>query len=108
MKLYLEAGPTLPYTPNMYNGSKLDLTLDSLRYLPMIYNYNMRQRDNVPGLNQDHINIYTLLSNPHQITGSAHFGMFVKYIELMGTEEHQRLYLDKALNCEVTGCYAQT
>ena len=30
--------------------------------------------------------IYTMLANPHQIPGMAHFGMFVKYIELMGTE----------------------
>lgn len=34
--------------------------------------------------------------------------MFVKYIELMGTPEHQRLYLEKAWKCEIVGCYAQT
>ena len=108
MKLYLESGPILPYTPNLYNSSRLDIIVDSYRYLPPLYNYNQKQRDNTPGLHQDHINIYTLLANPHQIAGSAHFGMFVKYIELMGTEAHQKMYLDKAINCEITGCYAQT
>jgi len=42
------------------------------------------------------------------MTGSAHVGMFIKYIELMGTEEHQRLYLEKSMKYEIVGCYAQT
>jgi acyl-CoA oxidase len=48
------------------------------------------------------------MANPHQIPGAAHFGMFIKYIELMGTDEHKRLYLEKAIKCEIVGCYAQT
>jgi hypothetical protein len=39
--------------------------------------------------------IYTLLVNPHQLPGTAHIGMFLKYIDLMGTEEHKNTYLEK-------------
>jgi len=47
----------------------------------MIFNYNQGKEIH------PHIRtIYTLLSNPHQLPGSAHVGMFVKYIDLMGTD----------------------
>ena len=105
MKNHLERGPTLPYTPNLYNKSRLELIKDAYRYLPLIYNYNQNHGSNV----QMHVkHAYGALVNPHQIPGLAHFGMFIKYIELMGTPEHQKLYLEKAWKCEIIGCYAQT
>jgi len=52
--------------------------------------------------------IYNQLVNPHQTPGSAHYGMFLKYIELMGTEEHKAKYLEKCRTYEIVGCYAQT
>ena len=51
---------------------------------------------------------YSVLFNPHQNPAGVHFGMFLKYIELMGTEEHKRKYLQKSMTLEIVGCYAQT
>jgi acyl-CoA oxidase len=105
MKRYLESAPVLDYTPNLYNKSRLELVKDAYRYLPLIYNFNTANGHKVhPHL----MSIYSALVNPHQIPGMAHFGMFIKYIELMGTPEHQQLYLQKAISCEIIGCYAQT
>lgn len=83
MKQYLEAAPTLEYTPNLYNRSRLEIIKDALRYLPVTYNYNYSHQnlDIHPHIRS----IYTLLVNPHQIPAGVHFGMFIKYIELMGT-----------------------
>ena len=36
-------------------------------------------------LQNDQGSVYAIMVNPHQFPGLAHFGMFVKYIELMGT-----------------------
>lgn len=74
--------------------------------MPVIYNYSVQKakEGSAPNL----INLHAFLATPHQLVGAAHFGMFVKYIDLMGSEEHKRLYYQKALNCEITGCYAQT
>jgi alkylation response protein AidB-like acyl-CoA dehydrogenase len=106
MKQHLEHGPIHTYTPNIYNKSRVELIKDAYRYLPMVYHHNMGQAQK--GVDNDHLNIYGALANPHQLPGGVHFGMFVKYIELMGTEEHKRLYFEKAVRCEITGCYAQT
>lgn len=90
MKRYLESGPILSYSPNLYNQSRLAIMKDAYRYLPLIYNFNSHNGYKVhPHLHS----IYSALVNPHQIPGMAHFGMFIKYIQLMGTEEHKRLYL---------------
>ena len=78
MTQHLEHGPTLPYTPNIYNKSRVELIKDAYRYLPMIYYHNMGKI--ASGLHIDHLNIYGALSNPHQMPGGVHFGMFVKYI----------------------------
>ena len=83
LQQYLGQGPTLEYTPNIYNKSQFSLALDSYRYLPLIYNYNMNKPRE--GLHFDHLNNYCFLASPHQMPGSVHFGMFAKYIDLMGT-----------------------
>ena len=63
----------------------------------MIYNSNARR---VKPTTHPHLkSIYTVVAMPHQIPGSAHFGMFVKYIDLMGTEEHKKKYLQKSIDC---------
>jgi hypothetical protein len=74
----------------MYNDSRLELIKDSYKSLPSIYNYN-QGKDVHPHIRT----IYGALVNPHQMPGSIHFGMFLKYIDLMGTEEHRKLYLQK-------------
>ena len=86
----------MDYTPNLYNKSRVELIQDAYRYLPVIYNYWQSQGKK---FHLHLLQIYSGLVNPHQIPGMAHFGMFVKYIELMGTEEHIRLYLEKATKC---------
>ena len=106
MKQHLEKGPVTEYSPNLFNKSRLELLKDAYRYLPLIYNHNRHHA--AENLQTDHINIYAILANPHQIPGGVHFGMFVKYIQLMGSQEHKEKYLQKAISCEVTGCYAQT
>ena len=70
---------------------------DALRYLPLIFNYNTNHYTSDIHLHMR--SVYGQLANPHQIPAGVHFGMFVKYIELMGTEEHKKLYYDKAMRC---------
>ena len=83
LKGYLEAGPTLTYSPNIYNKSRLELIKDTYRYLPVTRKYHQHHGNNIPY----HVGVtYSLFSNPHQNAGGVHFVMFVKYIELMGTE----------------------
>lgn len=106
LKNYLEAGPTLVYTPNIYNRNRIELVKDALRYFPVIFNYNVNH--NKPTLHPHIRTVYGQLASPHQLPGGVHFGMFIKYLELMGTEEHQKLYLEKSWKCEIIGCYAQT
>lgn len=78
MTNHLQQGPTLPYTPNIHNKSRLEIIKDAYRYLPMVYHYNIGKVNE--GLHNDHLNIYGALANPHQLPGGVHFGMFVKYI----------------------------
>lgn len=37
--------------------------------------------------------IYIVLNGMNQAPGSVHAGMFVKCIEIMGTDEQQKIYL---------------
>lgn len=48
LRNYLEAGPTLPYTPNLYNKSRTELIKDSYRYLPITRNYRQHHGKNLP------------------------------------------------------------
>lgn len=91
MKNYLEAAPAISYTPNIYNQSRLQLVKDGLRYFPTIFNHNVNH--NRETLHPHIRTIYGQLASPHQLPAGVHFGMFIKYIELMGTEEHKKLYL---------------
>ena len=45
-----------------------------------------------------------VLQHPYSI----HASMFVKCIQIMGTEAQQELWYKKAINFEIIGCYAQT
>ena len=100
---YLSKAPVINHSPNIYNQNRLALIKDSFQYLVIMYNYILNH-DNHP----NHMNSYTMVGNPHQAPGSVHWGMFIKYIELMGTKEHQEKYLEKSKTFEVVGCYAQT
>ena len=105
LKNHLERGPVLPYDPNIYNLSRTELMKDASRYLPLTYNHNQSlPKESDKGL----ATIYSLLVCPYPAPGGVHFGMFLKYIELMGTEEQKALYYEKARRCEITGSYAQT
>jgi acyl-CoA oxidase len=107
MRAIFEAAPVHDYNPNMYNKSRLALIKDTYSYLPMMFNFFQ----NHPEFDKFHSHIrtyYGVLVNPHQLPGTAHVGMFLKYIELMGTDEHKSTYLQKCRNYEIVGCYAQT
>ena len=67
----------------MYNKSRLEILKDAYRYLPHIYNYNRQKAKE--DLHHDHAYGFGYIANPHQMPGGVHFGMFVKYIELMGS-----------------------
>lgn len=107
MKTVLEAAPILDHNPNLYNKSRLELIKDTYRYLPVMYNF-IQSHPEFDHFHPHIKTIYSTLMNPHQPPGSAHVGMFLKYIELMGTEEHKKTYLDKCKTYEIVGCYAQT
>jgi hypothetical protein len=94
---HLETGPTIPYTPNLFNQSRLALLRDAYRYFPMIYNHNNHRMEE--GIDRDNFNIYSHLASPHQMPGSVHFVMFLQYLESMGTQQHKQLYLQKTHNC---------
>jgi hypothetical protein len=85
MVCHLETGTTLPYTPNIYNKSRLEILKDAYRhYLPLFYDHNhhhMRE-----GIDYDNFHLYCNLVSPHQMPGAVHFLMFIKYLEAMGTE----------------------
>ncbi len=52
--------------------------------------------------------VYLVLNAMNQAPGSVHAGMFVKCIEIMGTDNQHKQYLDKCRTYEIVGCYAQT
>lgn len=93
----MAGGPTIEYTPNLYNKGRLYQILEAANYLPVIYNYNVNHLEDY--IDDKPLNIYGMLMNPHQLHLGVHFGMFAKYIELMGTEEQKKLYYDKAFRC---------
>ena len=97
MKLYLEKGPVLPYTPNFHNKSRFDHIIEACKYLPLLYNYNIQHLDDFE--DDKNLSVYNMLANPFELHGGVHFAMFAKYIELMGTEEQKNLYYDKAIRC---------
>lgn len=39
---------------------------------------------------------------------TLHLSMFLRCIEMLGTEAQQKEWFDKAFNFEIFGCYAQT
>ena len=43
-----------------------------------------------------------------ELPGSIHLHMFVVSIDLLGTESQRKEFLEKCLNYEIVGCYAQT
>ena len=100
---FLSKAPVISHTPNIFNKNRMALIKDSFQYLVTMYNNNINHEGP-----SNHMNSYTMVGNPYQAPGSVHWGMFVKYIELMGTKEHQERYLERAKKFEIVGCYAQT
>lgn len=43
-----------------------------------------------------------------QLPYTIHYSMFMKCLEIMGTEAQQEEWFKKALRGEIIGCYAQT
>ena len=85
MRALLEEAPVHEYNPNIYNKSRLELIKNTYSYLPMIYNFFQNNPEYASFHNSVKV-VYGQLVTPHQLPGSAHVGMFIKYIELMGTE----------------------
>lgn len=52
--------------------------------------------------------IYMLLASTNQMPGGVHVAMFMKCIELLGTDKQQEEYLEKCRRYEIVGAYAQT
>lgn len=58
--------------------------------MPSVYNnFNFQ--------NDDHV-LYVLMSSNHQMPGSVSMLMFLRCIDLMGTEEQVKKYYKKTLN----------
>jgi acyl-CoA oxidase len=43
-----------------------------------------------------------------QMPGSIHLSMFLKCIEIMGSEEQKKIFIEDCWVYKVIGCYAQT
>lgn len=75
---------------------------DSIRNFPIIYN-------NVAEKGLDDINTtYILLASMNQMPGTVHLAMFMRCIEILGTDRQQKEYLEKCRTFEIVGAYAQT
>ena len=97
MKKFFSDCPSFDYDPNIYNKDRVELIKDAYRYLPRS-NYHSKIKNKEYLANDFHLDtMFGIWANPHQYPGTAHMGMFVKYIELMGTEEHKAKYLAKCM-----------
>ncbi len=101
MKEAFNTRPHLPYDFNIYNKGRIEIYKNSFRELPILYNAVGKHRSEID-------NHYLLIAAMNQMPGSIHISMFVKCIEIMGTNEQHKEYLDKSLNYDMIGCYAQT
>lgn len=78
---FLENAPTMPFDPNIYNKNRLSLILDAYKKLPVVQGVS---KGNLSFDSEDFVT-YLVLGSQHQLPGSAHVGMFLKFIELMGS-----------------------
>lgn len=101
MKDVLEKYPITPYDLNMFNKGRVDLIKQAIRDFPELH------RVTSGDLNNEHAN-YILLNCINQAPGTVHMGMFMRCIEIMGTDEQKKQYLEKCRTFEIVGCYAQT
>jgi hypothetical protein len=79
----------------------VEIMKQAIRDLPQLFH-------TVKGDLSDANCIYLVLNSMNQAPGSVHAGMFTKCIEIMGTDEQQKMYLEKCKSYEIVGCYAQT
>lgn len=87
---------------NLYNKGRVEIIKQAMRDMPIIYNA-------ASGNGFTDVNCYYLvLACMNQMPGSVHSGMFIKCLEIMGTDEQHKIYLEKAKKYEIIGCYAQT
>lgn len=48
------------------------------------------------------------MASMYQLPYSIHVGMFIKAIEMLGTENQKKTYLPASRVFKLVGCYAQT
>lgn len=98
----LNNNPALPYDFNMFNKGRVGIIKKSIQDFPTMY--NALEKD---GLTDENF-IYLCLCAMNQMPGGVHIGMFMKCIEIMGSQEQQDEYLERGKKFEIVGCYAQT
>ena len=106
MKAFFERSPILPHDFNLYNKDRIEIIKAAYKYLPMMVKHKLITNKNIKI--DTHVGSSWAGMLPLAVPGSVHLGMFVTYIQLMGTEEHKAKYLEKSLTHEIVGCYAQT
>lgn len=89
MKETLERNPVLPYDFNYANGGRVAIIKKSIQDFPTIYNTISKN-----GLDDENF-IYLVLVCMNQMPGGVHIGMFMKCIEIMGSEEQNAEYMEK-------------
>lgn len=88
----LDSRPVIPFDFNLHNRGRLEVLKQSLRDIPLSYN-------NTGNVMKDDVEmVYTLLNCHSQMPGSVHIGMFLKCIEIMGSEEQKEEYLKAGYN----------
>lgn len=107
MKALFAAAPTNKYSPNIFNKSRLEYCKNAYSHIPMLHNF-YQQNPQFDSFSLHVKHFFNLSFNPHQTPGTIQFLMFIKYIELLGTEEQKKLYLKKSRELKIVGCYAQT
>lgn len=75
-----------PYDFNIYNKGRVEIIKQAIRDLPQIFH-------TVKGDLNDINCVYLVLNSMNQNPGSVHVGMFIKCIEIMGTDQQQKEYL---------------
>jgi hypothetical protein len=82
LKRVLEENDVPPYDFNIFNRGRAEIVKQAIRNVPMQYKIT---RGDLTDTNM----IYLLLGNMHQVPGSIHYGMFMKCIDILGTDKQR-------------------
>lgn len=85
---------------NIFNKGRLEILKQTYKKIPLVLNgKNFNKEANV---------IDPLYQSIQQTPGSVHLGMFIKCIEIMGTQQQKKEFIQAGWMYEKIGCYAQT